>query len=271
MDNLRLVCIATSRNQFLNDWETSARQWGYEYTILGLGVPWEGFSTKQTLLLQYFETLPDTAIVAIVDAYDLIMAGPPEELLQKYQTFQTPIVVGGENECILNCHPHRCPVNHAEYKYVNGGCVIGTIHALSDLYEYALQHSPHDDQIGIAKYMDDHCEQVAVDGQQTLVANVRNANNIECIGGGRFRHAKTQSIPVIVHMPFVYADFGQRCNKVKLHGIKHYEAPSKLMYITGYFAHLYKHMTNPAYKPLKYTLYAVLVVILALCMWVFLN
>lgn len=269
--SIQVVCIATSRNPFLNDWETSARQWGYQYKILGLGVPWEGFSTKQTLLLNYFDSVPANTIVAVVDAYDLILAGPPEELLAKYQTFNTPVVVGGENECIMNCHPHRCPVNHPEYKYVNGGCVVGTIDALRKIYEYALQHSPHDDQIGIAKYMDHHCEDVAVDGTQSLVANVRNAANIECIAGNRFRHVKTQSIPTIVHMPFVYADFGARCNKIKGHGIHHFEPPSNMVYITGYFSHLYKHMTNPAYRPLKYTLYAVLVLILAFCMWIFLN
>lgn len=268
---MKVVCVATSRNNWLNDWENSARQWNYDYQILGLGVEWKGFSTKQTLLLEFFERCDPSEVVVVVDAYDLIFAGPPEELQSKYNAFHTPIVVGGEDTCILNCHRHSCPVNNNDYKYVNGGCVVGTVDALAAVYAYALAHSPHDDQIGIAKYMDEHCDQVAVDGNQSIVANLRSSDNLECVGGNRFRHVKTGTMPVLVHMPFVYADFGKRCAKVKQHGIKHWEPPASLTYVTGYFSHLYKHMTNPAYRPLKYGLYGILVLILAICMYVFLN
>ena len=265
---MKVVCIATERNTFLNDWENSARQWNYDYEILGLGVEWKGFSTKQTLLLNYFDELDSHEIVCVVDSYDLIFVGPGEEIIKKYQKFNTPIVVGGEDVCILNCHPHTCPVNNKDYKYVNGGCVIGNVEALIELYTYALKNSPHDDQIGIAKYMEECCNKVFVDGNQEIVANLRDANNIEAISGQRFRHVKTKTIPVIIHMPFVYADFGRRCNKVKQHAISHYVAPGSLTYFTGYFSHLYKHMTNPAYRPIKYAVYSIMLIIMAACLYV---
>jgi len=43
---MKVVCVATSRNQMLDHWESSAKQWGYEIDVIGEGTVWEGFFTN---------------------------------------------------------------------------------------------------------------------------------------------------------------------------------------------------------------------------------
>lgn len=259
---MHVITVATDDNNWLDDWKASAEKWGYKYTILGKGREWEGFSTKIKLIIEFLESREKNEIIVIVDAYDLILAGPPDELEKKFLSFRSPIVAGGEDVCIMNCHKHSCKVNNERYKWVNGGCVVGYVENLIDMYKYTLKVSPQDDQIGVGKYMDENPELVSVDGNQMIVANIRSTVEIRCVKGERFQHKETNYIPVIVHMPFMYADLGARSELVRTHTIENYESPPFLTYTQGLFSHLYKHLTkNPAYAPVLYGLYAVGIIV----------
>ncbi len=249
---MKVVCIATSRNKMLEHWESSAKQWGYEFEVIGEGTVWKGFQTFTTLLLQYLNSQEfKNKLIALVDAYDVVFTGPPEELKKKYESFNSPIVVGGENECIMNCYKHSCDVNNEEYRYVNTGFVMGPINSMIQLFEYTLKHSPNDDQIGVAKYMSENCNIVSLDGNQEIVANLRDVKNIKPIDGKRFRHMKTNTVPVMIHTPFMYMDMGRRADLVKKHILDDYVSPGKMFYLNGYVKHVWKHSTNnPAYAPL---------------------
>ena len=248
---MRVVCIATHRNEMLREWEASARHWGYRTVVIGEGVPWEGFKTFTTLLLAFLKAQPDMhEIIAIVDAYDVVFTGPPSELMRKYKAFGKPIVTGGEDECLMNCYRHKCKVNNEQYRHVNTGFVMGPVWALVHLYEYTLKHSRDDDQIGVGKYMDKHCDRVAMDGNQHIVANLRSASNIQPLPNKRFLHKKTKSTPVMVHTPFMYMDLGKRSDLVKSHIFPDYKSPGKWHYFVGYVKHIMKHgFNNPHYRP----------------------
>lgn len=260
---MHVITIATDKNNWLKNWESSAKLWGYEYSILGENVPWEGFSTKIKLIIDFLKKQKPHETVAIVDAYDLIFAGPPGELETKFKSFSSPIVVGGEDVCVLNCHKHTCEVNNPNYRWVNGGCVIGIVEALIDAYTFTLKVSPQDDQIGLAKYMDKYRYMITVDGNQKIVANIRNKSEIKCIKNNRFQHTDTHEIPVIIHTPFMYSDFGARSEMVRKHALLEYESPPFLTYTKGLFSHVYKHVTkNPAYQIPLYCVYLFLGVII---------
>ena len=206
--------------------------------------------------------------MAIVDAYDLLFAGPPEELEKKFLSMSSPIVAGGEDMCILNCHKHSCKVNNERYRWVNGGCIIGRVQALIEAYVYTLQVSPEDDQIGIAKYMDENPSKVTIDGNQMIVANVRSTEELNCIANGRFQHTETQHIPVIIHTPFMYSDLGARSEMTRKHAIENYQSLSFGTYTTGLISHLYKHVTkNPAYSSILYGVIALIVTLVVFLIW----
>jgi len=265
---MHIITIATDENNWLDDWKKSARKWGYEYTILGKGREWKGFSTKIKLIIEFLNSREPDEIVVIVDAYDLLFAGPPGELEKKFLSMSSPIVAGGEDMCILNCHKHSCKVNNERYKWVNGGCIIGRVQALIDAYVYTLQVSPEDDQIGIAKYMDENPSKVTIDGNQMIVANVRSTDELNCIAGGRFQHTETQHIPVIIHTPFMYSDLGARSEMTRKHALENYQSLSFGTYTTGLISHLYKHVTkNPAYSSILYGVITLIVALVIFLIW----
>jgi len=246
---MHVITIATDENDWLNDWKNSAQKWGYQYSILGKGREWKGFSTKIKLIIEFLLKRDPEEIIAIVDAYDLLFTGPPEELVEKFVSFNFPIVAGGEDVCILNCHKHSCKVNNNRYKWVNGGCVVGYAKELISAYEFTLQVSPEDDQIGVAKYMDANPDKVTVDGNQMIVANIRSTSEINCIDNNRFQHTGTRHIPVIVQLD-------------------NYKSPKFGTYLLGFFSHTYKHVTkNPAYSIIFYSIIIFIVLLVIFIIW----
>ena len=267
---LHVITIATDENNWLQNWRESANKWGYTYTILGKGQEWNGFSLWTKLILEFLQTRSFDEIILIVDAYDLLFTGPPREVLEKYRKFNTSIVVGGEDMCMLNCHEHSSDVNNEKYKWVNSGCVIGRVDALADMFTYVMKISPEDDQVGIAKYLDLKPSAMTIDGNQTIVANIRRSGELKCIEGGRFQHQETHTVPAMVHMPFMYADFGMRSEMVRHHALDNYKPPPSFTYGRGLILHLYKHLTtNKVYTPIRIALWLTLTFVLFLFAYVF--
>ncbi len=265
---MHVITIATDENNWLNNWKSSAQKWGYQYSILGKGLEWKGFSTKIKLIIEFLLERDPEEIIAIVDAYDLLFTGPPAELYEKFISFNFPIVVGGEDVCILNCHKHTCKVNNNRYKWVNGGCVIGYTKELISAYEFALQVSPEDDQIGVAKYMDANPDKIVVDGNQMIVANIRSTDELKYIDNNRFRHTITKQVPVIIHTPFMYSDLGSRSEMVRKHALDSYKSPKFGTYLLGFFSHTYKHVTkNPAYSIIFYSIIIFIVLLVIFIIW----
>ena len=265
---MHVITIATDENDWLNNWKSSAQKWGYQYTILGKGREWKGFSTKIKLIIEFLLERDPEEIIAIVDAYDLLFTGPPAELDEKFISFNFPIVVGGEDVCILNCHKHTCKVNNNRYKWVNGGCVIGYTKELISAYEFTLQVSPDDDQIGVAKYMDANHGKITVDGNQMIVANIRSTDELKYINNNRFQHTITKQVPVIIHTPFMYSDLGSRSEMVRKHALDNYKSPKFGTYLLGFFSHSYKHVTkNPAYSIIFYSIIIFIVLLVIFIIW----
>ena len=73
---MHVITIATDENDWLNNWKSSAKKWGYQYSILGKGREWKGFSTKIKLIIEFLLERDPEEIIAIVDAYDLLFTGP---------------------------------------------------------------------------------------------------------------------------------------------------------------------------------------------------
>ena len=251
---IKLVCVATEKNSFLDDWQESASAWGYDFDVIGIGEVWNGFQTKLDLVCEYLANVDRDCIVAIADSYDLLLSGPPSEMLDKYMNLSgdgSCLVVGGESTCFLNGHKHNQFVNNPVYKYVNGGFVIGRPAQIEEAYEYIIIKTPYDDQLGMGMYFDEFPSRVVVDGNQELVANTRSTDEIEFIENGRVKHSITRSTPVALHFPFMYQDLGKRSEQFRTHIIQDYTPASRMFYVKGFINHIIKHgYHNPVYKPL---------------------
>jgi len=265
---MHIITVATDRNVFLDDWEKSATFWGYNFSVLAEGQKWEGFKTYTNAIINFLKTRHPGEIIVNLDCYDVVIAGPPDELLQKFKSFQKDIVTGGEDVCIFNCHRHNCVINNDRYKWVNSGFVMGSACELLKLFEYILLESPNDDQIGVAKYMDANPCKITIDGNQMMVANIRSTDELKCIDNNRFQHTITKQVPVIIHTPFMYSDLGSRSEMVRKHALDNYKSPKFGTYLRGFFSHSYKHVTkNPAYSIIFYSIIIFIVLLVIFIIW----
>ena len=264
---VKIVCVATESNSFLEDWKESARIWGFDFDIIGLNYTWTGFEIKMQLVKTYLKGVHRDTIIAVVDAYDLLLCGPPSELVEKYMrlTGGKSLAVGGESICFLNTHNHNQFVNNSKYRFLNGGFVMGKPEQLEDAYTYVLNETPYDDQLGLGRYFDQFPSKVTVDGNQELVANTSTVHEIELVSEGRLKHTETHSTPVVIHFPFMYKDLGKRSETFRTHILDNYVPKHTGFYVKGFLKYVAKHgYHNPLYKPLVWgALVSIILIIVA--------
>lgn len=264
MSNIKLICVATDRNDWLNDWEQSVKKWKYNYKILGLGVKWEGFKTLMKLLIDFLENCDRDELICKTDSYDLIMIGPPKELFKKYKSKNKKIVVSSENVCGPNCIPTKMIIKNKFKPHLNAGCIIGKAGDLLKMYKESIELCSYDDQVGITKYVQKNKDLFYYDSEQSITLNLNYSNEIskiKLLKNGRFLYKPTNEIPVIMHTPFIQKDFGARCNFTRSHALKNYKKKSFFYFLGQYIKHIQKHMFNPIYRGLLIKIIIILIII----------
>lgn len=215
---MELICICTEISHYwLDDWIETAKYWNYSYTILGQGQKWTGFSFKMESFIKYISTRNGTDIVALVDCYDVLMCGPPCELVKKFKEIRTPIVCGTEQTCGPNCVPLKTKTS-SPYKYLNGGFIMGYANNLKQLFEKALRICPYDDQTALCICANDSDSSlIGFDFNQSLVHNCMSLRDVELIPGKRILHTMFDTQPCVIHIPFIEKDLGKRNNFIRNH------------------------------------------------------
>ena len=136
---------------------------------------WNGFTDKIYAMKQVLDFIPDGDIVAFVDAYDVLCMSDEKEILDKFFSYNSEIMLSSE----VNCYPGENQSSYDQiqsttaYKYVNSGGYIGYVHALRNMFawkndqeiedicslggdqhfftQYYLHHIPKDDSAASQK------------------------------------------------------------------------------------------------------------------------
>lgn len=258
MERVQIVTVSTApQHKYQKLQKQTAKKWGYSYASIGQGTPWSGFVTKMELPIDYLKAqleadaeAAQTTLYVFVDAYDLVFAGPPEELLAKYKAFAAPIVVGAERVCFGNCLPSTCTLDDrtgAARQYINTGCVMGPVQDLLTYYDWGRVNYPADDQVAMSKFRNQRCDLVVLDSQATIVLNYEaawlwNQNDaLDRLENGRFRVKQTGSVPCLIHCPFIFQDLGWRWDYILSHVLpEHIPSETK----GQHFHSLVKHSTK---------------------------
>lgn len=241
LTRVQLLTVSTAPyHKYQKVQRQTVTKWGYEYTVLGQNVKWKGFSTKMDLLRNYCAKVSDevakSTLFVVIDAYDLLICGPPDDLLNAFKQFKSPIVVGAETVCFGNCQPSSCPLGSAKgpFNNPNGGCVMGRATDLFQLYDWEFKNYPADDQVALSRYRNAHCGRVALDRTASIVWNAQTdvtsiPNEIQFMPEGRIQIRKTQTNPCIAHCPFIFADLGYRWDTLAAHILPAYVRPHTKM------------------------------------------
>lgn len=99
---------------------------------------WNGYIDKLIGTINYINTLNDDDLVLFIDAYDVLLSGPENEILEKFYKYNCNILFSAE----LNCYPEKFKNNFdsiypsIKNRYLNAGGYIGYVKYLKQIFEW---------------------------------------------------------------------------------------------------------------------------------------
>lgn len=138
-----ILSVCTNPTEGYMNFVISLEKLGYEYRILGMGMPWGGWRWRTKMYLDEIEDLEERMVV-MVDGTDVLFTSSPSLLFKRFMEHETPIIIGSERNCstgglrynlierakIMNAYTE---ISSSPYRYPNGGCVMGYTTALKRL------------------------------------------------------------------------------------------------------------------------------------------
>ena len=95
---------------------------------------WTGYDNKITYLRDAIKNLPENDIICFIDAYDVIVYGDENDILDKFYSFKSNFVIGCEANCFPGFAEASFPKFHPKtiFRYLNSGNFIGYKSAVFD-------------------------------------------------------------------------------------------------------------------------------------------
>lgn len=160
-----------------------------------------GLSDKPRILYHAVKNgLVTEKYICFVDAWDVVFADTLESIMDKYKSFNSPIVIGSEKNCFpshFKKEYDRLP-NTSSYKYLNSGVIIGETEAILEVLEAMdaanLPRDYHNSQTGTnyhfndqAMYMDMYLRQpvkMKLDYDCLIAQNMQDVTEDEIVYWG---------------------------------------------------------------------------------------
>lgn len=198
-----------------------------ELLILGTGdMEYTGLSDKPRIL---YNAIKDGKIteeyIVFIDAFDVVFADTLDVVMEKFESFNSPIVIGSERNCFpSNFKKEYDRLQHtSSFKYLNSGVIVGETEAILTVLEAMdaanLPRDYHDNIKGYnhhfndqAYYMDLYLRQpvkMKLDYECLIAQNMQDVTQEELafFGGGsvggsfvsKIKNKETNTCPSIIH------------------------------------------------------------------------
>lgn len=155
---LKWLTVATKSHDNLTKLQDQAETQKINLKVLGMRDDrfqrWgQNFGVKLQLYHHYlkYNKIDRSDIVLMTDAFDVVMVGSHDEIIQKFLMLQSDIVISAE----VNCHPdiglmeaqlNLYPEYKGMYRFLNSGTIIGRAGAILDVFEQNPYDIDIDDQ-----------------------------------------------------------------------------------------------------------------------------
>jgi len=254
-----IATVATSLNQYVEEYIHQLKKLKYNYRILGLNQPWKGFATKMKMYFEMLGSVSPDEIIVVCDSYDLLFLQDASTLLETYNRLaQNKVVIGLENinkhYCNISviCDPkviEECKITNPYFEdfiYPNAGFIMGRAKDLRDIFQFMLDEKHTDDQYGLFQWIKRNCKKCYFDVHLDFVFNYTpepftKKLNIKIQDGQLTVQYKTnKSSPCVVHMWAHYLDYGYRSERVRNALFPNRQQISKLKYLDEFYGKLCK-------------------------------
>ena len=150
---LVVLTVATDNNEPLKRFIHSCNNFGLKYKVLGLDYEWSGGNMaagpgggmKLNLLKRELESYKGDDIILFSDSYDVIFLSNEEEIMKKYEDYQTDVVFAGEKKCWPDKSMEPIFKGTGPYKYINSGGFIGNVDIIRKIIDIDFDDT-YDDQ-----------------------------------------------------------------------------------------------------------------------------
>lgn len=173
---MKLVTVATKPQGYFNYLLESCKRHSANIEVLEWGKEWKGFNQKYLALKEYLEQQDGNEIVCFIDAYDVILLRPLEELEREFLEFEKEheekIVVGHDVAYATNIMytvSGRFIFSDCNGTTLNSGTILGRAKDIEDILKSILDRNAkpdEDDQILMTMYCKNNTGKVYIDTKQ---------------------------------------------------------------------------------------------------------
>lgn len=202
-DQLTVFTVASNQTDGFRRFMRSARFYGINVEVLGMGKSWEGGDVANTwgggykvnLLKPAVEKLKEKKhkVLMFVDSYDVLFLGDSDEILNRFKKFHAKVVFSAEGFCwpdksLSESYP---PVSEGK-KYLNSGGFMGYAPEIYKILTSSEIKNLDDDQLFYTKiYLNENLRKkwsVKLDHKADIFQNLNGAvGDVEL----RFNHKNT--------------------------------------------------------------------------------
>lgn len=130
-----LTCISDTEHLGYKLLKKSCDYYNLELKTLFHQSDWSSHRLKDSYVKTYLETLEPDEIILFTDGYDAMFVSSEKEILNKFYSFNRPVVFSAET----NCYPYegfkeQYGLGKTKFQYLNSGGYIGQASSLLKLY-----------------------------------------------------------------------------------------------------------------------------------------
>lgn len=181
---VKLVTVATESQGYMPWLLESCKKHKTQITILGWQEKWQGFKWRYQLMLNYLDTIDGNELICFIDAYDVILLRPLEEIIEYYEKYDREIIISSEK--MVSEYMEKMFGNirdsfftQCDKKRINAGLYLSRCKYLKlilrdILKNYDKKEYNNDDQIMITKHCENNKQQYHIDDKFEIFLTVFN-------------------------------------------------------------------------------------------------
>lgn len=213
---MKVVCYATSENQYLDALRDSCKKFDYDLSVLGLGKKWGGMGDKIVGVKEHLEDAYDNDLYLVVDAYDVIFTRESKKFEEDfYKNYKEDDIVFN-SEVLPNSYvkyndwvkfySSEHPNSKNKYKAMNAGVVVGRRTRLIEFYEKLIdrstistQRKQSDQQTIYRLFNKGIFPDIKLDYECKLFTVITEFNNDIVFKDSRLYNKYTKTYPYLIH------------------------------------------------------------------------
>jgi hypothetical protein len=181
---MKICTVVTHDDYYYRSMVNSCEKLGLQLKLLGWGEKWKDFYWRFNLMKEYLQSLDPNEIVVFIDAFDVIPLLPEKDILERFLSFNSPIVISSEEKFsnIVLDFGYKDIFSKFKDGYCNCGSYMGYVKYLLKMYDVMDQYRNNcgDDQVVMSRSANDPfiLKNVSLDKNNNIFLTLRTNEKI---------------------------------------------------------------------------------------------